>query len=402
MRGALFKTILATFIGGFITWKMTQNSGYILIAYGNYSLDMSLWTLLLLISLFLITLLFLRNITRLIVEPSQKFLKSRATSKLRKNKLLLARGLLQYTEGRWTSARKDLERSAKNSGIPVVNYIIAAYSAYETRDYEGADKLLKEAEKYAPKEDLTISLVKARMHIRDRNFSKALKIIHPLYKNHPSNSAVVRELYFSYKGLKDWNYLKDLLEDLVRYKIFASSELKVIEKEIYLSLLSMFPENKIVKSNDLIKFWRKIPKNLKKEKEIFFQYVTRLHELKEDFSAEPLIRNFLSTNWNDSLVGLYGVVEGADIKKQLLMGERWLPIKPNSSELMLALGRLSLRCELWAKAQDYLEKSIAIKPSAKTYIELGQLLEKQKEYKESSCCYQSGLLLGLDRSNSKI
>ena len=51
MRGALFKTILVTFIGGFITWQMMQNSGYILIAYGNYSLDMSLWTLLLLIGL---------------------------------------------------------------------------------------------------------------------------------------------------------------------------------------------------------------------------------------------------------------------------------------------------------------------------------------------------------------
>jgi len=402
MRGALFKTILVTFIGGFITWQMMQNSGYILIAYGNYSLDMSLWTLLLLISLFLIILLFLKKIIRFIVEPSQKFLKSRVKSKLKKNQLLLARGLLQYIEGRWTSARKDLERSAKNSGIPVVNYMVAAYAAYETRDYEGVDRLLKEAEKHATKENLTISLVKARMYIRDRNFSKALEIIRPLYKNNPSNSAVLRELYFSYKGLEDWNYLKDLLEDLVRYKIFSSTELKVIEKEIYLSLLSIFPENKTPKSNNLIKFWRKIPKNLKKEKEVFFQYVNRLHELKEDFSAEPLIRNFLRTNWDDPLVRLYGVVEGADIKKQLLIAESWLPIKPNNSELMLALGRLSLRCALWAKAQDYLEQSIAIKPSVKTYIELGQLLEKQNKYKESSCCYQSGLLLGLSQNNPKI
>ncbi|MFT7373882.1 MAG: HemY protein, partial [Oleiphilaceae bacterium] len=53
--------------------------------------------------------------------------------------------------------------------------------------------------------------------------------------------------------------------------------------------------------------------------------------------------------------------------------ENWLKQKPNNSMLLLTLGRLSLRNELWGKALEYFKVSARIHPSPETYGELSRL-----------------------------
>ena len=51
VRKALLIVIIVTLLGGMLAWQMTQNRGYILIAYGNYSIDMTLWAFFLIIGI---------------------------------------------------------------------------------------------------------------------------------------------------------------------------------------------------------------------------------------------------------------------------------------------------------------------------------------------------------------
>ena len=147
MRAGLFKITLATLIGGFLTWQLTKNNSYIQIVFGNYTLDMSFWSLVLILSILFVVTLLLKNTIRVIVDPGQKLIKDFSELKAKKNQSLISRGLLYFIQDEWINARKDLEKSAKNSPMPVVNYLAAAFSAYEAGDFEDADQLIAKAQK---------------------------------------------------------------------------------------------------------------------------------------------------------------------------------------------------------------------------------------------------------------
>ena len=52
--------------------------------------------------------------------------------------------------------------------------------------------------------------------------------------------------------------------------------------------------------------------------------------------------------------------------------------------LLLALGFICMQQELWGKARNYLEASLAIEPSHTAFVRLGQLLERMGEPEEAS------------------
>ena len=81
----------------------------------------------------------------------------------------------------------------------------------------------------------------------------------------------------------------------------------------------------------------------------------------------------LRNHWSDELINLYGRLEGHQPDEQLIIAEQWLKDRPNNPELLLALGRLSLRNELWGKAREYFETSLRLKRSRETLAELSRL-----------------------------
>jgi HemY protein len=301
--------------------------------------------------------------------------------------------LLYFIQDEWINARKDLEKSAKNSPMPIINYLAAAFSAYEAGDLEDADQLIAKAQKNNSKKDKAVVLIKAKMYVRSKNYTKALEILKPLFKIYPSNSTILRELYTIYLSLEDLGNVKNLLPDLKRYKVFQKNKINEIEIYIYRSSIKIFSKNNTTCTEDLNKFWNKIPRSLKKEKTIFLQYVTKLYEFEEEAVAESLTRGFLKSDWDEKLIRLYGLIAGPNNEKQLIFAESLLSTRPDNPELMLALGRLNLRCELLVKAQDCFESSIAIQPKIETYIELAKLMECQHKYKESAAYYKRGLIL---------
>ena len=64
--------------------------------------------------------------------------------------------------------------------------------------------------------------------------------------------------------------------------------------------------------------------------------------------------------------------------------ERWLADHPRDARLLLALGRLCQRRQLWGKAQSYLEASLAVAPSREAHLELARLLDRLEKGTDAS------------------
>src|SRR5690625_6553702 len=108
----------------------------------------------------------------------------------------------------------------------------------------------------------------------------------------------------------------------------------------------------------LHKSWGQVPGNLKRHPDVVLWYANQLIDNDLHDEAEDVVRRTLEKHWHRQLVHLYGLIAGPEPQRQLLAAEGWLKKRPGDALLLLTLGRLSLRNELWGRARDYFQNKI--------------------------------------------
>ncbi|HEY8681930.1 MAG TPA: heme biosynthesis protein HemY, partial [Rhodanobacter sp.] len=71
--------------------------------------------------------------------------------------------------------------------------------------------------------------------------------------------------------------------------------------------------------------------------------------------------------------------------------ESWLDAHPNDAHLLLTLGRMCVRLKLWGKAQQHLQRSLALAPSAGVWEALGDAFVGQGNPEQAQRCYRNAL-----------
>jgi HemY protein len=70
-----------------------------------------------------------------------------------------------------------------------------------------------------------------------------------------------------------------------------------------------------------------------------------------------------------------------------------LTVHPEHPVLLRILGKISIHCKEMDKAEQYLEKSIALEPSVSAYQLLGDVLFRKGDKNNAIECYKYGLEL---------
>jgi HemY protein len=192
----------------------------------------------------------------------------------------------------------------------------------------------------------------------------------------------------AYEGLKDWEKLLELLPQLQKHKLLSNEDFQQLEYQVHIHRL----ENCSDDPAKLSAIWQKVPKRLQSNTEFAAIYVRNLISCGDHSTAEKTMLRVLKSEWQISLVRLYAYVE-ADAAKQLARAEAWLQAHADEPQLLLCLGRLSSRDELWGKARDYFESAYRLEKSGEICAELGRLLDALGEPIVAAAYYREGLLL---------
>ena len=139
--------------------------------------------------------------------------------------------------------------------------------------------------------------------------------------------------------------------------------------------------------------WRKTPQKLKKKSSLIGAYVSERLRFGDTGDCETVLRRALKRQWDPELVRLFGRVEGRNLKRQLSFAKGCLGRHPEDPHLLLTLGRLCKKNQLWGKARSYLEQSLQIVPDPVACRELATLLEQQGEHEAAGARYRQGLNL---------
>ena len=115
MRRIFAIALFALLLGVGVVALIETDPGYVLVAYGNYTLESSLWVgLLLLFALILLVYLALRLVFRL-VGGQRSLVSWLGTRKTHHAARLSTRGLINFLEGNWARSRRQVLKGATNN-----------------------------------------------------------------------------------------------------------------------------------------------------------------------------------------------------------------------------------------------------------------------------------------------
>lgn len=373
--------IVALLIGTGLSLGLAYDLGYIRVSLGNYMVETNFWVGLGLIVVLIALSVFLINTLKRVSQSSGMMAGWIARGNERRARRRTTQGLLALAEGNWSRARKLLANSAANADTPLINYLSAAQAAFETDDQAGAEELLRKAFESTPGSSMAVGLTQAQLQLASNQLEQALATLLRLRKESPHHPFVLKLLKNTYLRLEDWRELAKLIPELRKRSVLTEAELNELERQAWHNLLEKAAKDCEHQQQDdpeasltaLTRVWDELPKSLRQDEHTILDYARLLAHLGDETQAESLIRKILQNNWSDELINLYGRIGGKHPEEQLLLAEQWLKDRPNNPELLLALGRLSLRNELWGKAREYFQTSLKLRRNRETLAELSRL-----------------------------
>lgn len=392
MRKLFAISLVALLLGVGIVAIIQSDPGYVLLAYGNHTLEASLWVGLLLILLLVGSVFLLLRLIYQVFSGQRSLVSWLGARKSRKAQRLSTRGLISFIEGNWLNAQRQLVQGAKHNEAPLLNYLLAARSSAQLHDTDKVHEYLRSAGDAEPAAAMALDISLAEMKVQAGEYQQAIAALDQAIRSPGRHPYVLTLLCQAYQGLGDWDKLLELLPQLQKHKVLGSEDFQQLEYQVHLRRL----DSSAAETEQLHACWKKVPKRLQADTTFVELYVRKLIVCEDYSAAEKAILRALKHEWLPQLVRLYGDVE-AQSSQQLSRAEGWLAVHPEDPQLLLCLGRLCAREELWGKARDYFESAYRLEKSAEICAELGRLLDGLGEPTVAAAYYREGLLLHEDK-----
>ncbi len=298
------------------------------------------------------------------------------------------KALLELSRGHWRAAEREFIRHVKYTDTPLLGYLNAARAAQHQSAIDRRDQYLQLAHESDSQAALSIGITQAEVYILHHQFEQALAILTNLQMIEPKNTHIFDMLFKLYKELNDWNQLSKLIPQLRKHQVLSSLEITELEFQIYKELLGSASE-----VDELTSIWLGMSKSLKDNIDLIYLYARKIINKGKSEVVEPLLRVFLKKKWDENIVYLYSLLEVDSVAAQLATIEKLTEEHGKNPILLLSLGKVCMRNQLWGKARIYLESSIGAGPGTEAYQTLGGLLENMGDQEGALECYRKGMSL---------
>lgn len=366
---------------------LQHDSGYVLITFHNWTIETSILVWIFFVILFFITIHVLFIIVNKVIKIPAALHKWRIKILAHRSQAKTKQGLIEFNEGHWEQAKKHLIDALPNADTPLLNYLTAARAAQEMGDSTQRDNFLRQAQQSMPEAKIAVELTQAQLQIANQQWEQALATLKHLRLLAPNHKYVLKLLIQLYEEIKEWSQIIDLLPIIKKNRILSPAKFQSLQQNAYLQQLNLL----INQAEDGLvnKLMANLPKELKYYSGIICKYTKFLINKNQQTEAEYLIRKSLPKYLQDNLLELYSELDEKHLNLRFI--ESLLKKNNHSNALYLCLGKICLNKQLWGKAENYLQESIKIKPTAQAYAILGNLFEKEGKIEAACEAYRKGV-----------
>ena len=364
---------------------LAGNKGYMLIAIGDYTIEMTV------ISAGILALLLYgvlwcteRLLLRLfhIKGSTRRWFSERRRRKARERTVA---GTLALAEGQFQQAETLMRKSAPDSDQALLNYLSAAEAAQAQGQTERRDAYLQQAAEQHPRASLAVSLIRARLLLRQKQYSEAETLLKSLDQAHPQHAVIQQLLKECYLALGHWSQLLALLPQLSKRKQLSADELQQLQQQIYPPL---FTERAASAGRDgVMALWQELPRALRQDATTQAAAATALIGLGDEVQAQEILLEGVRRALSPSLLAVVPQLQQPAPKLLAQLQKSEQSAEP-SADLLQAIGILLLRQREMEQAQAYLERAVALQPQATAYRALAELMEQQRLFEKANFYYR--------------
>lgn len=353
----------------------SSNEGYVLIVRPPYRLELSLNLLIALVVLAFVLLhltLRLINYTRRLPSSVRAY---KEEQRRRHGHFALVESLHAMVEGHYEAAQKAAGRAFDLGEDAELSALIAARASHKLGQKSRRDYYLAEAEQRAPDKALGRLLMQTELLLDDRQYSEALEVLQQLKKIESGHPAALRLELKLQMRLQNWQQALTLLRELENDEVIDNWQVKEMRQLAHRHLL----ERHAGDLPALTAHWRQMAEEDRLNPRLAHLAAISFIHLGAHMQALEIVESNLARRWDSDLAELLGECISSSPQKLLQQAERWLLLHEGDDKLLLALGKICSRMQLWGKAESYLEASISVRPSAEAHLALARVLENRGE-----------------------
>ena len=378
--------LVAVMVAGLIFGPQASgNKGYVLIALGNYTIESSVTSAVILAVLFYGALLIVEWLLGRVFGLRRKTLGWYGSRRRRKANQQTVAATLAMAEGHYSQAEKLMIKGASNSDTPLLNYLSAAKAAQARGDDARRDQYLQKAQEENPKAELALTLTQTQLQIEQGQYDTALAMLESVYALNPRHPMVLDQLRQVHLARQDWSALCDLIPALHKVGKLTPKQ----EEELLQQAWSGRLQQAASSLETLKAVWQDLPRKLRLEPELLACYGDLLRQLGADGEAATLWQEALRKQPMPQLLARLPKLKLDSYQPLLALLQK----HQGQPEVDTALAQLYLLAGQLDDAQKLLEQEVERAPSAAAYHALGQLMDKRRLTNKANEYYRQALEL---------
>ncbi|QWL67531.1 heme biosynthesis HemY N-terminal domain-containing protein [Aeromonas jandaei] len=378
--------LVAVMVAGLIFGPQASgNKGYVLIALGNYTIESSVTSAVILAVLFYGALLIVEWLLGRVFGLRRKTLGWYGSRRRRKANQQTVAATLAMAEGHYSQAEKLMLKGASNSDTPLLNYLSAAKAAQARGDDVRRDQYLQKAQEENPKAELALTLTQTQLQIEQGQYDTALAMLESVYALNPRHPMVLDQLRQVHLARHDWAALCDLIPTLHKVgKLTPKQEEELLQQAWNGRLQQAASTLETLKA-----VWQELPRKLRLEPELLASYGDLLRGLGADSEAANLWQEALRKQAMPQLLSRLPKLKLDNYQPLLALLQK----QQGQPEVDNALAQLYLLAGQLDDAQKLLERQVEKAPSAAVYHALGQVMDKRRLTNKANEYYRQALEL---------
>ena len=165
MKRVFIASLLILLASAALVAAIEFDPGYLLISYGHYTVESSVWIGLGVFLLFFFMIYGFFSVLRRTINGGSALSGWLSGRGHRRSQKQTTKGIISFIEGNWRLSQRTLSRAAATSETPLLNYLIAARASHRLGDEKETRAFLKKAEASTTGASNAVGLTQAELQL---------------------------------------------------------------------------------------------------------------------------------------------------------------------------------------------------------------------------------------------
>lgn len=356
---------------------MRFNHGNVAILWPPYRIDFSVnFAVLVLIVVFLVLHLLLLGLSRAMALPA-RVREYRQRRQFHGARTALRDAMLALFEGRFGRAERLVQLAREDELLSGPAALIAARAAHRMREFERRDRWLEVAEHDRGSANAGLMTV-AELALEEGDPARATAAIERLHSRGLRHIQSLRLALRAYEQSEDWSRVLQALRQLEKRDALPEAAIRGLRVRACRALFARSAGDGAATRE----LWSSLRAAERELPEAVEAAAAALAAGGEHEPARRLIESAMAVEFSPMLLPVYASLDRVPARERIQRAEQWRTRYGDDPDLTLALGRMCIAGALWGKAEEYLDRSLSVRPGVAAHLaraELAEALDRQED-----------------------